>query len=174
MVAGKVALVVLALAAVVSVSIALWPADSTAEDGDQLAGLHPSGEPERETEVPSNLPATDDDREAIASDTVPSDEGTTVPADPRVYVLRGLCLDEAKQPVAGIRVVAADLHGTPSATSGADGRFTLPIVAPTPLSGPWQGEPTAVRAMATTLLFEGERHRADSRRNGRSISAASR
>jgi RNA polymerase sigma factor (sigma-70 family) len=175
---GKLLLLLGALAAVVVVLIGFWPGGGAPPDEGRSEEMALLPLPEDRKDETHTVDRRETERIAVVVDAAASESAADrAPADPRVYVVRGLCLDESKRPVAGIRAVAADLLGAPSAVSGTDGRFVLPLIAPSPLRGPSQletgggvqlgmgeepirHESTRGRATTARLLFAGKRYRA--------------
>ncbi len=104
--------------------------------------------------------STDDDRKAIAPNIKPPSDYLPVTPEISVFVVRGLCLDESKKPVAGVRVSSTDVFGIPSMApsfstlSGVDGRFVLPI-------GPWSSDSVNAPPNFTFLSFESDGFIAD-------------
>ncbi|MBL4770835.1 MAG: sigma-70 family RNA polymerase sigma factor [Planctomycetes bacterium] len=156
---------VLLLAAVSWVGMRYMGPGSSPNNVEELAALAP-GLAEEENEKALTLTSVQEngeDRVVVPSE--PETESAYLPLTPEacVYVLRGLCLDGQKNPVAGVRVrVARPFTGalkgpSHSTTSGANGRFTLPI-------GPWSSEEVSAPHRIVMLFFESENYRSDTQR----------
>ncbi|MCP4966746.1 MAG: RNA polymerase sigma factor [bacterium] len=104
--------------------------------------------------------STDADRKTVAPNAKPPSDYLPVTPEICVYVVRGLCLDESKKPVAGVRVGSADVFAIPSMApsfstfSGVDGRFVLPI-------GPWSSDSVSASPDFIFLSFESDGFLAD-------------
>ncbi len=135
--------------------------DLPEESDTELIALAPDQALESHEEDKVLVPATESgsEREAGAPDGKP--QSNYLPATPEVctFVVQGICLDGAKNPVAGVRVRVGNLYATPSTdpepstVSGADGRFVLPI-------GPWSSESVSTPPDSAVLFFEADRFRA--------------
>lgn len=158
---GKGVLALLALLLVAAVGILGWSLGESGAPGEGGLTPRPDAEAEPATAALAEAPPDDVERQAIAADTELEAGTVTSQPESRVYVLRGLCLDEEKQPVADLRVVAANLRGTPSTVTDAAGVFTLPLAGPALATGPWQRASSGEPAEEVKLFVDGARHRAE-------------
>ncbi len=135
---------------------------SSSATGEDLVALAPQqglgGQKESLPRAP--MSPTKEDRKTIAPNSPAQSDYLPATPDIRSFVVRGLCLDGARNPVEGVRVrLVNPLSLSPerralSTISSADGRFILPVRQ-------WSSETGGAKLDSAVLLFDSEGYRAE-------------